>query len=70
MMCAVAPDMAGRRAYLAERAEKVRVVGMRGVAEASLANSFPAAHPAERAAYRGIYFRNDPVAYAEFSMAP
>ena len=70
MMCAVAPDMAGpTRAYLAERAEKVRVVGMRGVAEASLANSFPASHPAQRAAYRGIYLGNDPRAYAELSLA-
>jgi pimeloyl-ACP methyl ester carboxylesterase len=70
MMCAVAPDMAGpTRAYLAERAEKVRVVGMRGVAEASLANSFPASHPAQRAAYRGIYLGNDPAAYAELSLA-
>ena len=42
MMCAVAADMAGpTRAYVAERAEKVRVAGMRGVAEVSLANSFP-----------------------------
>jgi 3-oxoadipate enol-lactonase len=56
MMCAVAPDMAGpTRAYLVERAAKVRVVGMRGVAEASLANSFPASHPAQRASYCGIY---------------
>lgn len=55
MMCAVAPDMAGpTRTYLAKRAEKVRVVGMRGVAEASLANSFPASHPVERAAYSGF----------------
>lgn len=70
MMCAVAPDMAGpTRAYLVERAEKVRVVGMRGVAEASLANSFPASRAAERAAYRGIYLGNDPVAYAELSLA-
>jgi len=31
MMCAVAPDMAGpTRAYVSERAEKVREVGMRG----------------------------------------
>src|SRR5204862_7553514 len=29
--------------------------GMRGVAEASLANSFPATHPAQRAAYQAIY---------------
>ena len=70
MMCAVAPDMAGpTRAYLVERAEKVRVVGMRGVAEASLANSFPASRAAERAAYRGIYLGNDPAAYAELSLA-
>jgi 3-oxoadipate enol-lactonase len=70
MMCAVAPDMAGpTRAYLVERAEKVRVVGMRGVAEASLANSFPASHPRERAVYRGIYLSNDPAAYAELSLA-
>ena len=69
-MCAVAPEMAGpTRHYLAERAEKVRALGMRGVAEASLANSFPASHPAERAAYRGIYLGNDPAAYAELSLA-
>ena len=70
MMCAVAPDMAGpTRAYVAERAEKVRVVGMRGVAEASLANSFPPTHAEERAAYRGLYLGNDPAAYAELSLA-
>ena len=70
MMCAVAPDMAGpTRTYLAERADEVRVVGMRGVADASLANSFPASHPEERAAYRGIYLGNDPAAYAELSLA-
>ena len=69
-MCAVAPDMAGAtRAYLAERAAKVRTVGMRGVAEASLKNSFPESHAAERAAYRGIYLANDPNAYAELSLA-
>lgn len=70
MMCAVAPDMAGlTRAYIAERAEKVRIVGMRGVAEASLANSFPASHPGHRAAYGAIYHGNDPAAYAELSLA-
>jgi 3-oxoadipate enol-lactonase len=70
MMCAVAPDMAGpTRAYLVERAAKVRVVGMRGVAEASLANSFPATQPRQRAAYRAIYLGNDPAAYAELSLA-
>ena len=70
MMCAVAPDMAGpTRTYLAERADRVRAAGMRGVAEASLANSFPASHPEERAAYRGIYLGNDPAAYAELSLA-
>ena len=70
VMCAVAPDMAGpTRTYVAERADKVRVVGMRGVADASLANSFPADRPAERAAYRAIYLGNDPAAYAELSLA-
>ena len=70
IMCAVAPDMAGAtRAYVAERAEKVRVVGMRGVADASLSNPFPASQPEQRAAYRGIYLGNDPVAYAELSLA-
>jgi 3-oxoadipate enol-lactonase len=70
MTCAVAPDMAGpTRAYLVERAKKVRVAGMRAVVDASLANSFPASHPAERAAYRGVYLANDPAAYAELSLA-
>jgi 3-oxoadipate enol-lactonase len=70
VMCAVAPDMAGpTRAYLAERAAKVRTVGMRAVAEASLANSFPATYPAQRSAYRAIYLGNDPAAYAELSLA-
>jgi 3-oxoadipate enol-lactonase len=70
MMCAVAPDMAGpTRQYVAERAEKVRTIGMRGVVDASLANSFPAEHAAARAAYRGLYLANDPAAYAELSLA-
>jgi 3-oxoadipate enol-lactonase len=70
MMCAVAPDMSGpTRAYLTERAENVRVEGMRAVAEASLANSFPDSRAAARAAYRGIYLANDPNAYAELSLA-
>jgi 3-oxoadipate enol-lactonase len=70
MMCAVAPDMAGpTRAYVTERAAKVRVAGMRAVAEASLANSFPASRAMQRAAYRGSYLGNDPVAYAELSLA-
>jgi 3-oxoadipate enol-lactonase len=42
---------------------------MRGVADASLANSFPESHVAARTAYRGIYLANDPNAYAELSLA-
>ena len=42
---------------------------MRGVAEASLLNSFPASHPEQRAAYRAIYLGNGPAAYAELSLA-
>lgn len=70
MMAAVAPDMAGATAnYLAARAARVRVEGMRAVADASLANSFPSPHEAVRAAYRPIYLGNDPAAYAEMSLA-
>jgi 3-oxoadipate enol-lactonase len=70
MMCAVAPDTAGAtRQYLADRAALVRTVGMRDVADASLANSFPDSHAAARAAYRAIYLANDPAAYAELSLA-
>jgi pimeloyl-ACP methyl ester carboxylesterase len=70
MMCGLAPDMAGpTHDYLSERAARVRVIGMRGVAEAGLANSFPASPAAKRAEYRAIYLGNDPAAYAELSLA-
>lgn len=70
VMGAVAPQMAGvTRTYLAERAAKVRAVGMRAVAEASLGNSFPPSQAAARAAYRAVYLGNDPAAYAELSLA-
>jgi len=70
MMCAVATEMAGATAaYLQQRAERVRIVGLRGVADASLANAFPETHAAARAAYRAIYLANDPAAYAELSLA-
>jgi 3-oxoadipate enol-lactonase len=42
---------------------------MREVADTSLANSLPASHPEQRAAYRAIYLGNDPAAYAELSLA-
>lgn len=70
VMCAVSDDLGGRTAdYLADRAQRVREVGMRGVAEASLANAFPPGHEAARTTYRGIYLANDPAAYAELSLA-
>jgi len=70
MMCAVASEMASATAdYLQQRADRVRMVGMRGVADASLANAFPESHAAARAAYRAIYLANDPAAYAEMSLA-
>lgn len=70
MMCAVAGEMAGSTArYLEQRAERVRQVGMRGVADASLANAFPHTHAAARSACRAIYLANDPHAYAEMSLA-
>jgi 3-oxoadipate enol-lactonase len=70
VMCAVAEEMAGTTAqYLEQRAARVRSVGMRGVADASLANAFPETHAAARAAYRAIYLANDPNAYAGMSLA-
>jgi hypothetical protein len=60
-------DVRGRgrhaRTYLAEWANKVWAVGMPGVAEASLVNSFPASHAQQRSAYRGIYLGNDPLPF-------
>ncbi|MGE0222094.1 MAG: alpha/beta fold hydrolase [Acetobacteraceae bacterium] len=70
MLCAVAHDMGGPTAdYVSKRAVRVRVEGMRGVAEASLANSFPDSHAAARSAYLPVYLANDPAAYAELSLA-
>jgi len=69
MMCAVAPDMAGpTRAYLAERPEKVRVVGMRGWRRRAWQTPFR--HPTRRsgAAYRGILPGKRPGCYAELSL--
>ena len=67
---AVAANMSGRTAaYLAERSARVREAGMRGVADASLANSFPDAFAAARAVYRPIYLGNDPAGYAALSSA-
>jgi 3-oxoadipate enol-lactonase len=69
-MCAVADDMSGVTAdYLRQRAARVRITGMRAVADASLANAFPPRHEAARTAYRPIYLANDPAAYAELSLA-
>jgi 3-oxoadipate enol-lactonase len=70
VLCAVAPEMAGRTAdYVSARAERVRRVGMREVADTSLLNAFPSPHEDARAAYRSIYLANDPAAYAEMSLA-
>lgn len=70
VLCAVAPEMAGRTAdYVSARAERVRRVGMREVADMSLLNAFPSPHEDARAAYRSIYLANDPAAYAEMSLA-
>lgn len=70
VMCAVSDDLGGETAtYLAERSSRVRQIGMRGVADASLKNAFPDAHADARAAYRPIYLANDPDGYAELSLA-
>lgn len=70
VLCAVSDDLGGATAtYLAERSSRVRQIGMRGVADASLTNAFPDAHAEARAAYRPIYLANDPDGYAELSLA-
>lgn len=70
VFCAVTDVIDQRtRDYLRQRAGQVRDVGMRGVADASLANAFPEAHAAARAEYRPIYLGNDAAAYAELSIA-
>ena len=70
MVCAVAPDISETAArYVSERAERVRVEGMRVAVQASLENSFPAEHAAIRAAYRASWLGNDPVGYANLSLA-
>ncbi len=70
VLCAVTDAVDQRtRDYLNQRAELLRSVGMRGVAEASLANAFPEDHAAARAGYRPIYLANDPAAYGELSKA-
>lgn len=71
VLCAVTDAVDRRmREYLSQRAEHVRCTGVRGVAEASLANAFPERHAAACAGYRPIYRANDPAAYAQLSKAP
>lgn len=70
MVCAVAPDISDVAArYVSERAALVRTQGMRVAVEASLENSFPEEHAAIRAAYRASWLGNDPVGYANLSLA-
>jgi 3-oxoadipate enol-lactonase len=70
VLCACAPEISDTtREYLATRAERVRRDGMRPVADASLANAFPAPHEAARRAYRPHFLANDPAGCAELSLA-
>lgn len=70
VLCAVADTVDQRtRDYVNQRAEHLRKVGMRAVADSSLANAFPEPHGAARAAQRPIYLANDPAGYAEMSQA-
>ncbi len=70
MVCAVAPDISDVAArYVSERAARVRAAGMRVAVDASLGNSFPEEHAAIRAAYRAAWLGNDPVGYANLSLA-
>lgn len=70
MVCAVAPEISDFAArYVGERAELVRAEGMRAAVEASLGNSFPEAYAAVRAGYRAAWLGNDPVGFANLSLA-
>lgn len=68
ILCAPATRIDGnRRNYLHDRAELAIEKGMRAIADASLARSFPEAVIRDRAvydAYRGRFLSNDPVCYA------
>jgi 3-oxoadipate enol-lactonase len=70
VLCGVTDAIDQRtRDYLIQRADHVREIGMRGVADASLGNAFPDPHAMARAEYRPIYLANDPAAYAQLSIA-
>lgn len=70
MVCAVAPDISETASrYVSERAALVRAEGMRVSVDASLGNSFPEAHAALRTTYRAAWLGNDPVGYANLSLA-
>ncbi|RYC30276.1 alpha/beta fold hydrolase [Lichenibacterium minor] len=63
----VPPD---RRAYLVERSERAVRDGMRSIAEATLARSFPEHLRAETfSPYRARFLANDPVTYAHANLA-
>jgi 3-oxoadipate enol-lactonase len=68
VLCAPATRVDGdRRNYLYDRAELAVEKGMRAIADASLARSFPEAVIRDRKvydAYRGRFLSNDPVCYA------
>jgi 3-oxoadipate enol-lactonase len=59
-----------RRAYLVERSERAVRDGMRSMAEAALARSFPEHLRGEGfAVYRARFLANDPVSYAHANLA-
>lgn len=68
VMCAPALDVdPKRRTYLRERAERAMRDGMRAIADATLANSYPLVRgfdPVAQATYRARFLANDPVSYA------
>lgn len=70
-LCAPALSVpADRRAYLIERSEKAVRDGMRSIAEATLARSFPEHLRGDRFAdYRARFLANDPVSYAHANLA-
>jgi 3-oxoadipate enol-lactonase len=70
LLCAVSDELGGVTAeYVAARAKRVVIEGMRAVAEASLRNSFPDAFASQRETYRPLYLANHPQSYAAMSLA-
>lgn len=70
VLCNVTDSMPeAAREHLRDRISAAREGGMRAVAQAALAGSFPSGFDAQRAAYLPIFLSNDPHCYGELAMS-